>query len=387
MRQPSGADIQARLRGALYARRVPLNLALRVTTAALLALAAAQALALRLPLWAVLTAIIVTQLSVGRSLKATLDYLAGTLGGAIYGGAVASLIPHQQAAALFVVLAIALAPLTFAAAINPMLAAAPVTAVIVILLPAITHASLLASAIDRVLEVVVGGAIGLLVSLLLLPLNAHALVARAAADLLDDMARATGALLAGLSRGLDVDALHAIQDGIGQDLDKLAQTCTEAERERSAGLALQPDTRPLHRTLQRLRHDLVMMGRAATAPMPGERLAALAPPLAEVRQVVGEHLRASGAALLARRPAPNFTSVDQAFDAYGAALTALREAGLTRPLSADATERVFTLAFAFEQMRRNLTDLDRCIAEWATTERRTWRLATWISGVSRTGRS
>jgi uncharacterized membrane protein YccC len=42
--------------------------------------------------WAVLTAIILTQMSVGRSLKATIDYLAGTIGGAIYGGVVSVLV-------------------------------------------------------------------------------------------------------------------------------------------------------------------------------------------------------------------------------------------------------------------------------------------------------
>ena len=46
-----------------------------------------------LVLWSVLTAVIVTQSSVGRSVKATIDYLVGTLGGAIYAGAVAALIP------------------------------------------------------------------------------------------------------------------------------------------------------------------------------------------------------------------------------------------------------------------------------------------------------
>ena len=57
--------------------------------AALVALALAQLLHMPLPLWAVITAMIVTQMSVGRSLKASFDYLIGTLGGAIYGGAVA----------------------------------------------------------------------------------------------------------------------------------------------------------------------------------------------------------------------------------------------------------------------------------------------------------
>jgi hypothetical protein len=33
--------------------------------------------------------------NVGKSLRATVDYLLGTIGGAIYGGAVAVLIPHS----------------------------------------------------------------------------------------------------------------------------------------------------------------------------------------------------------------------------------------------------------------------------------------------------
>ena len=84
------------LRARATPRRVHLALGLRVTVAAMLALVAAQLLGLPLPLWAVLTAVIVTQMSVGRSLKATGDYLVGTLGGAVYGGAVAILIPHQS---------------------------------------------------------------------------------------------------------------------------------------------------------------------------------------------------------------------------------------------------------------------------------------------------
>ena len=67
----------------------------RVTVAAMGALAIALAFGLKLPLWAVLTSIIVTQMSVGRSLKATRDYLVGTLGGAIYGATVAVLVPHS----------------------------------------------------------------------------------------------------------------------------------------------------------------------------------------------------------------------------------------------------------------------------------------------------
>src|SRR5271156_2554964 len=162
-------------------RRVQLALSIRVTIAALVALALAQLSQLPLPLWAVLTAVIVTQMSVGRSLKATFDYLVGTLGGAVYGGAIGVLIPHSSEGALLAILALAVAPLALLAAINPRFSVAPITAIIVLLIPTMTNTSPIASALDRVLEVALGGVTGLVVSFVLLPANAHPLVARAAA--------------------------------------------------------------------------------------------------------------------------------------------------------------------------------------------------------------
>ena len=256
------------LRAVVRRRRAQLALSIRVTVAALTALALAQLLHLPLPLWAVLTAVIVTQMSVGRSLKATIDYLIGTLGGAIYGGAIGVFIPHSSEIALLGVLALAVAPLTFIAAINPRFSVAPITAIIVLLLPSITHTSPIASALDRILEVALGGVTGLAVSFVLLPSSAHRQVAEAAARALDRMARALNELLAGLTKGLDVDALHRIQDGIGQALVRLDIVGAEAERERTARIAVGADTGPLLRTLLRLRHDLVMIGRAASSPLP-----------------------------------------------------------------------------------------------------------------------
>jgi uncharacterized membrane protein YccC len=57
-----------------------LRLCVRSTTAAVLTLAVSQLLQLPIALWAVLTAVILTQISVGRSLKASMDYLITTLG-------------------------------------------------------------------------------------------------------------------------------------------------------------------------------------------------------------------------------------------------------------------------------------------------------------------
>ncbi len=357
----------SRLRAVVRRRRSQIALAARVTIAALAALVLAQLLHMALPLWSVLTAVIVTQVSVGRSLKATFDYLIGTLGGAIYGGAVGVLIPHASEIALLAVVAVAVAPLAVIAATRPSLSVAPITAIIVLLVPTITHASPIASAVDRVLEVALGGGTGLAVSLFLFPASAHRLVAQAAARALNRIAAAFGELLAGLTGGLDADAAHRIQDGLGEALAQLNVVGAEAERERGAHLATGPDTGPLLRTLLRLRHDLVMIGRAAVTPLPQPIATRLEAPLAQARVALTDYLRGSATALLARRGPPPLTAVEAALDAYAGEVDALRRAGLTAILPGDTAERFFALGFALEQMHSNCKDLERCVAEWAET--------------------
>jgi uncharacterized membrane protein YccC len=350
----------------LWRHRVQLRLALRVMVAAVLALALAQFANLRLPLWAVLTAVLVTQLNVGRSLKAATDYLIGTLWGVVCGGLVALLIPHPSEASLLLVLAIVVAPLVFLSTLRPSLSAAPVTAIIVLLVPTITHTSTIASAIDRVLEVALGALIGFAVSALLLPSRAHGQAVDAAARTLNHLARAVRELVAGLIAGLDVNAMHRIQDGIGRDLMQLNVIAAEAERERLARIATaEPDCGPLLRTLLRLRHDLVMIGRAAGEPLPEMFHTMLRAPLERVAVTLGEHLEADAKALLARQGPPPLDDVNSALNAFSEQVTAVRRQGLTRGLSDDAAERFFAIGFALDQMQKNLQDLQRCISDWA----------------------
>ena len=353
----------------LWSRKVELGLGIRVTAAAFAALVVAIALHLRLPLWAVLTSIIVTQMSVGRSLKATRDYLLGTIGGAIYGGAIAILVPHHGEAGLLAVLVLAVLPLAFVAAINPSLNVATVTAIIVLLLPTMGSMTPLESAIDRILEVAVGAITGLTVSFLVLPSRAYSQIRVNAARVLDLLADALRELLAGLTRGRDNDALHALQDGIGQAVNGLNAIGAEAERERSARLSHGPDTGPLLRTVLRLRHDVVMIGRATVTPLPINLQSRLAPPLAKLSETMGSYLKASAEALRHGAGAPAIWPVQTALEAYAAEIAAMRSEGLTRGLPGDMTERFFALGFSLEQMRQNLRDLERCVAEWATTTR------------------
>src|SRR5260370_18614130 len=108
-------------------------------------------------------------MSAGRSLKATRDYMLGTIGGAIYGGAIAVLIPHSGEGSLLALLVLAVTPLAFIASLNPSLNSATLTAGIVPLLPTMPHGNPLDLAVDRLMEVRVGPVTGLGGCFLVLP--------------------------------------------------------------------------------------------------------------------------------------------------------------------------------------------------------------------------
>ncbi len=339
--------------------------AFRLTAAALLALWLSSRLGVTVPLWSVLTALVVTQISLGRSLKATLDYFAATIGGVLWGGLIAVLVPHTSETTLLLVLLLALAPLAFAAALYPRLSVGPVTAAIVVLIPQMMHTTPVASALDRVTEVSLGGLTGLFVSFVLLPSSAFQHTREIAAQALEGMAKAVPQLVEGFARGLSDAEAHRIQDSIGQQISDLSSVAAEAERERPLRLVSDPLTAPLFRTLLRLRHDLVIMGRAAQSPLPESLKAPLHVPLATFGKEAKCHLQACAAALLSKRQAPSRESLDSALACYTAGIETLRREGRLRELPVDAVERMFAAAFALEQMHRNLQDLDLCVDEWA----------------------
>ena len=340
-------------------------LAFRLTAAALLALWLADRLKVALPLWSVLTALVVTQISLGRSWKATLDYFAGTIGGVIWGACVAVLVPHSTEGSLLLVLFLALAPLAYAAALYPWLSVGPITAAIVVLLPEMLHNSPINSATARVSEVLLGGLAGLFVSFVLVPWSAFQHTRELASQLLGRMANAVPGLIAGFEHGLDDAAAHRLQDGIGHQLSELASVTAEAERERPLRMAADPLTGPLFRTLLRLRHDLVILGRAARSPLPAPFRASLHAPLLAVGDEMGGHFQACAAAFMAKKGGPPRANLDAALTRYTAEIETLRQAGELRKLASDDVERLYASVFALEQTRMNLADLDRCMDEWA----------------------
>jgi hypothetical protein len=144
----------------------------------------------------------------------------------------------------------------------------------------------------------------------------------------------------------------------------LNEVSAEAERERGAGLSRGPDTAPLLRTLLRVRHDLVMVGRAAVVPLPEAFQQRLAEPLQDFRKAATDYLSGAAAALQGRRAPPPLLPVQAALADYAAEVSAVRISGLTRTLPGDLAERFFALSFVLDQMVQNLQDLEMRLADW-----------------------
>ncbi len=339
--------------------------ALRMTASSLAAFVLAEAFGLPQGFWAVITALIVTQSNVGGSLKAALDRFVGSLLGAVYGSAVAFLVPHNDTPAQAAALILSVAPLSFMAAFSAGFRIAPITAIIVLLSASGTTLGPLGFATDRILEVGLGCAVAILVSVLVVP-------ARASRSVLDTAGEVAGLLadqLETLAAPGDQAGMTALVVRTRQSLNRLEVLVGEAARERRSRLTDMPDPEPLLRTLMRLRHDVVMLRRAvgeagdqALPAGPAESWVSAARTGATVLRHLSESLPAGSP------PGPSGEMAGAMGDAIGeyrGTIDAMRRAQQTRDLPTETLWRLFGTGFALEQFRRNLDDLVERTGEFA----------------------
>jgi uncharacterized membrane protein YccC len=337
--------------------------ALRVVSAVIATYLVVKLLGLPQGWWAVITALLVVQTSVGGSLKAALDRLWGTVAGALYGALVAIAIPHVTDLGLGLAIAVAILPLAYLAAINAMFRVAPVTALIV-MLPIYGHAgNPFLSAFDRVIEIIIGNIVALAVTFVILPTRAHSQLREAAAKVASLNADLMDRLMEGLTHDQGRQGVPPLHARIRAALKQTETVADEAARERKMRVSDERDPEPVVRTLYRVRHDLVMIGRAAAKPLPETIIAVFAPLLAALRGDAGVMLRGISASLDGRTAAPTI-------DAYHVSVRALAQAveGFAedrKGLAIEDVARLFTLRFALEQLGEDMHDLASRTSELA----------------------
>ncbi len=339
----------------LARHRARLWLAARMMISVTLTYALAAGLHLAQGYWAVLTTIIVTQNSVGGSLKAAMDRLAGSICGALVGAVVAILIPHHAPLELGLALVVALTPLVLLTAYVPSYRIAPITAIIVMLSTGSATLGPLDYALDRVLEIMLGSVVGVVVSLLIAPARAHEQVREAAAEAALMLAQ----VMTGLAPAVRTGApdLGTTPTRLQATLSRLGTAAQEASRERRSRLSDHPDPEPLFRTLRRLQHDVMALNRMFGTPWPDRVDQVLARPWSTCALAVAEELRALAAVLPARRQPPDTAGRHAAVADLIAAIEGARREGITRELPTDAVGRILGTAFRIEQLQSDLDDL------------------------------
>jgi uncharacterized membrane protein YgaE (UPF0421/DUF939 family) len=350
-----------KLHPAFGGRSADLRQALRVTIAVALAYAAYRLLGLQQGYWAVFTVIIVMQGSIAGTLGAAVDRLAGTVAGAVLGGAAAMLVPHTPAGtAIALVLVIAIT--SFAAAVRPQLRVAPITAAILLLSrpQGLTDFTFV---LDRVIEIALGGFIGVLVSSTVFRAPSRELVIARMAIVLEQIADLLRAQADGLEQHHEL-ALAADYAALRKALTTVEAALSDADRERASGLASHDFSPSIARTLWRVRNDVIQTIRTLDTPLDRSAAERLEAPVTAMLRSEADFTGRCATALRDHARIDR-SGRDLRREEFDVAFRGLRESGLIRPMDFDAAGRVFGLAFTLDRLHRDLADLADRIDEVA----------------------
>ena len=205
---------------------------------------------------------------------------------------------------------------------------APITAIIVLLSASGAALGPLGFATDRVLEVGLGCAIGLLVSVLVVPARASRSVLETASEVTRLLAEQLEAMAV---PGDQAQAnLSALAVRTRKSLNRLETLVGEAARERRSRLTDMPDPEPLLRTLMRLRHDMVMLRRAVGEPGVEVLREHPAQAWSHAAGTGVEILRNLADALSAGQPPERSDAMADAIGEYRAAIDEMRRSKRTR---------------------------------------------------------
>ena len=332
-----------------------LRLAIQTTIAACLAYVIVDGLGLPQGFWAVMTAILVTQANVGASLGLAAERLGGSLLGVIVGGGVAVALADAQELK-FAGLAVTVLVLGFFSARRPSLRIACVTAAIVVLGDPRLGPPI-ASAENRMIEVVVGTVVAILTSLVVFPSRAGPSFAEHVTRTftpLFEVARDT--LSAAMGQPLDIEAMGAQGTRIRAAFAEGDTLAREARLEVAGYLADSPDPEAILRALRRLWHTEIMLLRAVAQPLPEKAVQILGPQIETLRAAIDDVAKQLASPTTAYA-APNLAEVESALAAIEHRMEEMRARGETRDLSMDDIIRLMAFDFALGQLRLNLRDI------------------------------
>lgn len=353
------SDLRARLSGLV--RPSHMRLGVRAAVAAVAAYGLAYFLSLPNGYWAVITAILVVQSSLGASLSAAIDRVLGTLlGGAV--GVVLALLAGPSLTLTFVFLALGIVLTSTVAARFPSYKLAPVT-VAIVLLAEPSHTQALVSGVHRVFEIGVGGVVGLACALLVFPARALRYLFPYCAAALECCASLMTLGRDGLlGRPWEAGQVDGLNDRVRAALRAADQRVSEARAERAGRLASHPDPAPVVRSCRRLWHSVIILLRSARHPLPAPLAERIAPrldgavsALTALMRGLADEMRGEG-----RADPAAATSAAAALESESARLGA---EGVLDAASGATLSALFSAVSACTQVSQNLVDLSARLSE------------------------
>ncbi len=220
--------------------------------------------------------------------------------------------------------------------------------------------------IDRIIEIALGGAIGVLATVFIFPARSHGVVITRSVAVLRRIQHLLQSEADAIERG---EALPPSNEhpALREALTSVEQAMKDAERERASRLAKHAIPASIPRTLWRIRNDLVHIGSVLNKPLPEAIISNLAPAAGNLLRVEAGLVGHCATGLSDVTPV-NRDGVAETYLAFTEAFDKLRQTGITRTLDFDAAGRVFGLAFTLERLHRDLGDLADRIDEIAKGE-------------------
>jgi hypothetical protein len=171
------------------------------------------------------------------------------------------------------------------------------------------------------------------------------------------MAKIVSALDDAQSGSVDEDALLGLQLQLSSKIAQTDQRAADAKVERENRMADAPDPEPLVRTLRRLRHDIAILGRALSTPLPEtapERLRTALQDLLDALCMARRDGASVGFGKTAAQQPPGLDVIKAALGEYRASV------GAGDPFIAikknEDVQRVFASLFMAEQTLQNAHD-------------------------------
>jgi hypothetical protein len=218
--------------------------------------------------------------------------------------------------------------------------------------------------IDRIVEIAIGGVIGVLATVFIFPARSHTLVVARSALVLERIQKLLVSEAEAIERG---EALVPSPEhfALRQSLSAVEQAMKDADRERASYLADHGIPPAIPRTLWRVRNDLVAIGATLNEPLSAKVAATLGPAAATLLRSEASLAGRCASALRATKTVERGDG-HLARLAFTNTFDELRQTGIMRALDFDAAGRVFGLGFTMERLHHDLSDLADRIDEIAT---------------------